>query len=111
MEAVKRARGGARLPGGVAALARIGEAIERGWAARGYRRRCFHDIAAECLSAASFHRRFDEEEIISWVNRASSLPRQLDPNSSFGQPPLTVWGTDRFVLDLYFWVDTDTSVH
>ena len=111
MEAVKRARGGARLPEGVAALARIGEALERRWAARGYRRQCFHDIAAECLRAASFHRQFDEEEIIKWVNGAASLPRQLDPRSSFGQPPLTVWGTDRFVLDLYFWVDTDTSVH
>jgi hypothetical protein len=111
METVQRARGGARLPEGVAALARIGEALERSWAARGYRRQCFHDIAAEVLSAASFHQQFDEEEIIGWVNRAASLPRQLDPRSSFGQPPLTVWGTDRFVLDLYFWVDTDTSVH
>jgi hypothetical protein len=111
MEAVKRARGGVRLPVGVAALARIGEALERRWAARGYRHQCFHDIAAECLRAASFQRHFDEEEIIAWVNRAASLPRQLDPRSSFGQPPLTVWGTDRFVLDLYFWVDTDTSVH
>lgn len=111
MKAVKRARGGARLPDGVAALARIGEDLEGRWASRGYRRRYFHGLAAECLSAASFHRQFDEEEVVTWVNRAASLPRQLDPNSSFGQPPLTVWGTERFVLDLYFWVDTDTSVH
>lgn len=111
MKAAKRARGGAQLPEGVAALTRIGEDLERRWAARDYRRRCFHELAAESLGAASFHRQFDEEEIVDWVNRAASLPRQFDPRSSFGQPPLTVWGTQRFVLDLYFWVDTDTSVH
>lgn len=111
MEASKRARGGARLPKGVAALARIGEEIERRWAGRGHRHHFFHQIAADCLRASEFRRQFDEDEIIAWVNRAASLPRQLDPRSSFGQPPLTVWGTDRFVLDIYFWVDTETSVH
>src|SRR3712207_292666 len=111
MATVKRARGRGRLPEGVAALARIGEDLERRWAARGHRRRCFHDLAAESLRAASFHRQFDEEEIIDWVNRAPSLPRQFDPRSSFGQPPLTVWAAEHFVLDLYFWVDTDTSIH
>lgn len=38
MDAVKRTRGSARLPEGVTALARIGEDIERRWAARHYRR-------------------------------------------------------------------------
>lgn len=112
MEALKRARaGGARLPGGVAALAQIGEEIERRWSGRSYRRQFFHHIAADCLREAAFERQFDEDEIIAWVNRAGSLPQQLDPRSSFGQPPLTVWRTDRFVLDLYFWVDTETSIH
>ena len=111
MDAVKRTSRRARPPESVKALARIGEDIERRWAARNYRRRYFEDIAAECLLAASFHRQFDEEEIITWVNRAASLPQQLDPRSNFGQPPLTMWRTDRFVVDLYFWVDTETSIH
>lgn len=111
IHAVKRKRRGTRVPEGVAALAKIGEDIERRWAARDHRRQYFHDIAAECLLAASLHRQFDEDEIIKWVNRTASLPSQLDPSSNFGQPPLTVWRTDRFVVDLYFWVDTDTSVH
>lgn len=108
---VKKTRGAARLPAGVAVLERIGEDIERRWAARNHRHQHFHDIAAECLEAASFHRQFDEDEIIRWVNRTRSLPQQLDPSSNFGQPPLTVWRTDRFVVDLYFWVDTETSIH
>ena len=111
MDALTRTHRRARVPESVKALARIGEDIERRWAARNYRRQYFEHIAAECLQVASFHRQFDEEEIISWVNRAASLPQQLDLRSNFGQPPLTVWRTDRFVVDLYFWVDTETSIH
>lgn len=111
MGAVKRARGKARLPPGVSALARIGEEIERRWSGRDYRRQFFHRIAADCLREAAFQKQFDEDEIIAWVNRVKSLPPQLDLRSSFGQPPLTVWRTEGFVLDLYFWIDTETSAH
>lgn len=115
MHMVKRTPRGARVPAhvpdSVAALIRIGEDIERRWAARSHRRQYFPHIAAESLSAASFHRQFDEEEIIDWVGRATSLPTQLDPRSNFGQPPLTVWRNDSFVIDVYFWVDTETSIH
>ncbi|HEV7906486.1 MAG TPA: hypothetical protein VGO96_21790 [Pyrinomonadaceae bacterium] len=109
---VTRARAGARPPRCVDALGRLGEEIERRWAARTYRRQFFHHIAADCLREASYQQQFDEDEVIAWVNRAgTSLPLQLDPRSRFGQPPLTVWRTERFVLDLYFWVDTETSIH
>lgn len=100
-----------RVPDSVAALVRIGEDIERRWAVRSYSRNDFPDLAAESLLAASFHREFDEEEIINWVGRATSLPKQLDPRSNFGQPPLTVWRSGGFVVDVYFWVDTETSIH
>jgi hypothetical protein len=111
MEAVKRERTGARLPQGVLALTRLGEEIERRWSSRNYGRKFFPHIAVDCLREAAFHRKFDEDEIIAWVNRVKTLPQQLDPRGAFGQPPLTVWRTDRFVIDLYFWVDTETSIH
>jgi hypothetical protein len=111
MEAVNSARAGAGLPRGVSALALIGEEIERRWASRAHRHSFFPNLAADCLHEAAYHRTFDEEEIIAWVNRAKTLPQQLDPRGVFGQPPLTVWRTDRFVIDLYFWVDTETSIH
>lgn len=58
----------------VTALAKIGEDIERRWSARDYRDRYFPEIAADCLRTASFHRQFDEDEIIRWVNQATVLP-------------------------------------
>ncbi|HEV2799192.1 MAG TPA: hypothetical protein VGW12_01780 [Pyrinomonadaceae bacterium] len=112
MQASKSARARkARLPQGVSALAQIGEEIERRWAGRCHRFNFFHHIATDCLREAAFHQKFDADEIIAWVNRAENLPPQLDPRSRFGQPPLTVWRNERFVLDLYFWVDTETSIH
>lgn len=111
MEAVKRRRAGARLPRSVSALVQLGEEIERRWASRKHARKYFHHLAADCLREAAFHRKFDEDEIIAWANRAKFLPQQLDPRGVFGQPPLTIWRTDRFVVDLYFWVDTETSIH
>ncbi len=111
MHAVKRTRSSARVPDSVAALVRIGEDIERRWAARDHRHNSFPGIAAESLFAASFHQQFDEEEIIDWVSRATTLPKQLDPRSNFGQPPVTVWRSGGFVVDVYFWVDTETSIH
>lgn len=101
----------ASLPPGVARLARMGREIERRWAERAYRPDAFPRLAAEALRAAAYHEDFDEDEVAAWVQRARSLPRQLDPRSSFGQPPLTVWHGERFVVDLYFWVDTETSIH
>jgi hypothetical protein len=82
MEAVKRARDGARLPKCVTPLARLGEEIERRWSGRDYRLQFFHHIAADCLRASAYHRQFDEDAITAWVNRASSLPRQLDSGSA-----------------------------
>lgn len=100
-----------RLPRSVARLALMGQEIERRWAERAYRPGAFPRLAAEALRAASYHEEFDEDTVAAWVQRARSLPRQLDPRSSFGQPPLTVWHGERFVVDLYFWVDTETSIH
>ncbi|HEY0083745.1 MAG TPA: hypothetical protein VGB61_13205, partial [Pyrinomonadaceae bacterium] len=72
MEAVKRERTGARLPKGVLALSRIGEEIERRWSSRDYGHKFFPRIAVDCLREAAFHRKFDEDEIIAWVNRAKT---------------------------------------
>lgn len=111
MKGSRSTHAGTNLPPNIAALAQLGAELERRWAARGYRAQIFPALAAEALHAAAYHCQFAEDEVIAWVHAARSLPTQLDPRSRFGQPPLTVWYSDRFVLDLYFWVDTETSIH
>ncbi len=39
------------------------------------------------------------------------LPRQLNVYNAFGQPPVTVFNNESFVVDIYFWMHADTSLH
>jgi len=100
-----------RLPRRLAWLARLGERIDRRWEESGYHPNRFTPIAAESLRADAWHEYFDEAEVIRWVGAAPRLPLQLDPQARFGEPPVTVWRTNRFVIDIYFWLHPDIAIH
>ena len=51
-----------------------------------------------------------EDEIGSWLID-NNIPKQLNVYDGFGQPPVTIFNNDKFVIDLYFWIDIDTSIH
>jgi hypothetical protein len=51
-----------------------------------------------------------ESDISKWMME-SKLPTQLNVYNSFGQPPITVFNNGDFVIDLYFWMHADTSIH
>jgi hypothetical protein len=93
---------------GVSKLAAI---VQKRWENVGYQLFHFTDIAVACLAEHSLHKDFREEEILNWVNTADVLPGQLDSRSSFGQPPITVWSNEKFVIDIYFWIDAQTNIH
>jgi len=39
------------------------------------------------------------------------MPDQLNVYNNFGQPPVTLFNNSHFVVDLYFWLHSDTSIH
>jgi hypothetical protein len=45
-----------------------------------------------------------------WVLN-KQLPKQLNVYNAFGQPPLTIFRCKTFVIDIYFWMHADTSIH
>lgn len=49
-------------------------------------------------------------ELAHWLT-TSSLPTQLNVYNNFGQPPVTLFHNESFVIDLYFWLYSDTSIH
>ena len=51
-----------------------------------------------------------EADISKWMLE-SKIPTQLNVYNSFGQPPVTVFNNGEFVIDLYFWMHADTSIH
>jgi hypothetical protein len=51
-----------------------------------------------------------DKELANWM-LSTELPEQLNVYNAFGQPPVTVFNNGEFVVDLYFWLHSDTSIH
>jgi len=51
-----------------------------------------------------------ENDLSFWMV-SSKIPKQVNVYDGFGQPAVTLFNNDAFVIDLYFWLDIDTSVH
>jgi hypothetical protein len=71
----------------------------------------FANIAYDRLAEARMHETFKEDDILAWLYKTTRLPRQLDCWMSFGQPPLTVWRDDSFLIDVYFWTRPEIDIH
>jgi hypothetical protein len=94
----------------LAPIRELGVEIERSWAAAAFDLAAFPGICGEHLEAAKLHAVIDPAEIVDDVFRAD-LPPQFDPDATFGQPPVTLYRTDRFFIDALFWVDGTTTIH
>jgi len=51
-----------------------------------------------------------EKEITSSILN-NPIVNQLTIHNNFGQPPLTIFNNKNFVIDIYFWLHHDTSIH
>ncbi len=52
-----------------------------------------------------------DEALGRWLLKRSAHPDQVNLHNTFGQPPVTLFNNGRFVVDLYFWLTFDTSIH
>lgn len=89
----------------------LGRALDQEWAAKGYALDAFPAIAGAGLKRARLHARLPMRKLVAGIAEERELPPQLSPHSSFGQPPVTLFATDRFVIDAYFWSEPATSIH
>ncbi len=73
----------------------------------------FPAIAARALEAFPYDltKRQLDEALARWFLKTSALPDQVNLHNTFGQPPVTLFNNGRFVVDLYFWLTFDTSIH
>ncbi len=92
-------------------FADLGALIESRWRDQNYNEEVFPGIAARGLSEAKLCERVDPWEIISWAQTTPDLPRQMDPEGKFGDPPITLYAGSRFYIDVYYWLDGTTSIH
>lgn len=88
----------------------LGEEIERRWRMVGYSDSQFTDIAYQSLQAAQLEVGFEPEALIREFFMRPVVP-QLDPSGQYGQPPLTLYNSGRFVVDVYFFVTPESPIH
>ena len=92
-------------------FAELGALVEGRWRDKNYDENIFPSIAARALREADLTARVDPWEIIRWVHTTTDLPHQMDPQGKFGNPPITLFAGPRFYIDVYYWLDSTTSIH
>lgn len=86
---------------------RLGKAVAQAWKARDYDEELFPEIARTALEAFELDRTFDLGEAVRWI-----LTRSQSPGPpQFADCHLTVFRTDRFVVDLNIWVHSGIVIH
>ena len=89
----------------------LGSLVEGRWRDVNYDERAFPEIAAQALAETNPNRHQDPWDIICWLHTTPHLPSQQDVDGRFGNPPITLYCSPRFHIDVYFWLDGTTSIH
>ncbi len=89
----------------------LGKNVETLWRERGYNEDAFAGICEEALRDADLPAKVSAWEIINWALGETYLPEQRDLPARFGDPPITLYNSPRFHIDIYFWLDGTTEIH
>ena len=89
----------------------IGEEIEKIWRDKDYAEDEFPGIAEQALKKANVPGKVTAWEVMEWTLQQTNLPDQRDLHAGFGDPPITLYNSPRFHVDVYFWLEGTTAIH
>lgn len=87
----------------------LGTRIAAEWAKCDHRYDGFETIATSLLDESRLLHRVAPEEIMAWLMRSEKVPKQ--DAYEFGQPPVVVFESEKFFIQVLFWLDSSTSIH
>ena len=90
---------------------KLGAEIEALWREKNYDETVFSEIAAQKLKEAALPDKISAWDVIAWTLNETNLPAQKDLHASFGDPPITIYVSPRFFIDVFFWLEGTTSLH
>lgn len=90
---------------------KLGAEVEETWREQNYNEDLFPAIAADALRRADLPSKLSAWDVIGWTLEQPELPPQKDPTATFGDPPITVFVSPRFYIDVYFWLNGTTAIH
>jgi hypothetical protein len=91
-------------------LQKLGKHIEQQWRELGYRHERFADLALTTLQSHAPHEQFSVDELVRWFCANRDVPPQA-PDGVFGEPPIAVFESEHFYLEVLFWLDGTTAIH
>jgi hypothetical protein len=89
----------------------LGKHVEHLWRDKHYNEDNFAAICADALRDSGLPAKVSAWEIISWTLGETNLPQQRDLPAKFGDPPITLYNSPRFHIDIYFWLEGTTEIH
>jgi hypothetical protein len=89
----------------------LGAMVERLWKEARYDERAFSEIATQVLHDQPPNERVSFWDAVKYGVLSDDLPNQVDLGAEFGQPPLTVYWSHGFRIELLFWVVGLTDIH
>ncbi|MGH9948078.1 MAG: hypothetical protein ACRD6X_12880 [Pyrinomonadaceae bacterium] len=92
-------------------FSQLGEKIEKAWRDVDFDEERLPAIAAEHLRGEDLPSKVTAWEVLEWSLAQTQIPRQKNPNSNFGDPPITLYAASKFYIDVYFWFEGTTSIH
>jgi hypothetical protein len=89
--------------------------VQTEWQKKGQRLEAFPEVATRCLETFKYDSSKEQLDhtLAEWflARQAKDLPEQINVHNTFGQPPITVFNNGKFVVDIYIWLNFDTSIH
>jgi hypothetical protein len=89
----------------------LGKKVETLWRDKNYNEELFPSVAAQALRDFDLPNKVSAWDTITWALGEVNLPEQRDLPGRFGDPPITLYNSPRFHIDIYFWLEGTTSVH
>lgn len=89
----------------------LGRQIELIWRDHNYNEAKFPALAAQALREFGLPEKVSAWDTINWALSQTELPTQRDLPGRFGDPPITLYNSPRFHIDIYFWLEGTTSIH
>jgi hypothetical protein len=89
----------------------LGDQIGVRWRAHNCDERRFPEVAMAALQELPPDRHISAWDVAKNAITATRLPQQADPDSSFGDPPLTVYTGRGFYIDVLFWTQGIPAIH
>jgi hypothetical protein len=92
-------------------IANLAHQLEAAWAELGGDRAGWPERAARALADARPCDHLTMAALATWAVTTEPLPPQLDPSGNFGQPPITLYRGEHFVIDALCWLGASLAIH